>query len=282
MKTIKKLGAVLILTALLAALCSCGTTSNGKTESGSGSKSVESGEPAADEVNEDFFEWNGNLISGLTAAGAEQTTLVIPARCEGFDGMPFYESIVEFVSFEGTAVTDLGYAFAGASALKGIELPESLASIGDMSMCTSLENITLPASVVSIGAYAFSGCSSLQSVVFEGTALSEIPQNCFEYCSALTEVTIPAGVTSIREYAFSQCDTLSVLNLPATVETIEKNAFTGTAIDTLTLPDGMENLTLADSAFGTNAYYMTVYIPEGSWLDTNRDSWDIGFKSIVA
>ena len=33
-------------------------------------------------------------------------------------------------------------------------------------------------------------------------------------------------------------------------------------------------------AFGSSALSAAVYIQEGSWMDKNRDAWDIGFLNI--
>ena len=66
-------------------------------------------------------------------------------------------------------VTRLGiYSFAGTTALKHVELCDSLQGIGTYCFSGSgLESISIPASVTSIGDYAFDDCTKLTDVVIE-------------------------------------------------------------------------------------------------------------------
>ncbi|MCI8325697.1 MAG: leucine-rich repeat domain-containing protein, partial [Clostridia bacterium] len=56
-----------------------------------------------------------------------------------------------------------GSAFEGCRNLTSIEIPASVTSIGSYAFwyCSSLTSIEIPASVTSIGDRAFSGCSRL-------------------------------------------------------------------------------------------------------------------------
>ena len=62
--------------------------------------------------------------------------------------------------------------------------------------------------VMSIGQYAFRGCSGLTSVTIPDT-VTRIGDFAFEDCSSLTSVTIPNSVTSIGWSAFSGCSGLT-------------------------------------------------------------------------
>ena len=82
--------------------------------------------------------------------------------------------------------------------------------------------------VTSIGAYAFSGCSSLTSVVIpEG--VTSIGDSAFNGCSSLTSVVIPEGVTSIGSEAFYGCSSLTSVVIPEGVTSIGGRAFWGAA-----------------------------------------------------
>ena len=72
---------------------------------------------------------------------------------------------------------------------------------GDLYHRPSLQSITIPDSVTSIGDSAFYGCSSLQSVTIPDSVTS-IGGSAFERCSSLQSVTIPDSVTSIGGSAF--------------------------------------------------------------------------------
>lgn len=72
-----------------------------------------------------------------------------------------------------------------------------------------LESIVIPASVTSIGEYAFYGCEVLASVTFgENSQLTSIGRFAF-CCPALSDIEIPADVTSIGASAFSGCAALA-------------------------------------------------------------------------
>ncbi len=86
----------------------------------------------------------------------------------------------------------------------------SVTSIGAQafSFCSSLTSIDIPNSVTSIGDYVFSGCSSLTSVTISNSVTS-IGRSAFQNCSSLTSVTIPNSVTSIGNSTFYGCSSLT-------------------------------------------------------------------------
>ena len=70
--------------------------------------------------------------------------------------------------------------------------------------CKSLQSITIPNSVKSIGNSAFCSCKSLQSVTIPNS-VTKIGVEAFEFCYSLQSVTIPNSVTSIGDDAFRGC-----------------------------------------------------------------------------
>ncbi len=110
----------------------------------------------------------------------------------------------------------IGGAFEGCTSLTSVVFEEGsrLESIGQSAFayCTSLESITIPASVTGICVPettgmqleieyergTFSGCTSLKSVEFEkGSRLETIGDLAFTGCTSLESITIPASVTEI-------------------------------------------------------------------------------------
>jgi hypothetical protein len=117
--------------------------------------------------------------------------------------------------------------------------------------CVSLKTLNFPAYVTEIGARAFYGCVSLETVTFaEGSRLAGIGDGAFMYCSALKGVDLPGstqtigvgaflecsslasviineGTVSIATQAFQNCKALAEVKLPTTLESVGTYAFHG-------------------------------------------------------
>ena len=178
-------------------------------------------------------------------------------------------------------VTNIGgSAFYGCSSISSIELPSSVMSIGDgaFSECSSLSSITvdlnnpkytsedgvlfnknktvilkyplgkensnytIPSSVTSIGGYAFSYCSSLNSIELPSSVMS-IGDGAFKDCSSLSSIELPSGVTSIGYGAFYSCSSLSSIEIPNSVTTIGQYAFFHcSSLSSIELPSGVTSI----------------------------------------
>lgn len=103
--------------------------------------------------------------------------------------------------WNGLPVTSIhSYAFDNCSGVTKIILPDSIKTIENYAFfsCGMLE-ISIPASVSTIGASAFYGCKALKKLALpEG--LKTISRQLFTY-SGVQAVYIPASVTSIEAYA---------------------------------------------------------------------------------
>ena len=71
--------------------------------------------------------------------------------------------------------------------------------------CESLQSITIPNSVKSIGSRAFRNCESLQSITIPNS-VTKIGDGAFSWCKYLQSVTIPNSVRNIGNHAFSGCN----------------------------------------------------------------------------
>ena len=142
-------------------------------------------------------------------------------------------------------------------------------------------------SIVSLGDYAFEGCSNLSFIdvthvnslgeyVFLNSGLKAIelynidtvPSGCFFSCEELTNVVLPNTLTKIESGAFSECTKLTSLKIPEGVTSIEGSAFNTTGFVTVGLADSGMGLELPNSltnigqlAFFQCADLTTVILP---------------------
>ena len=121
-------------------------------------------------------------------------------------------------------------AFAGKafsySSLQSITIPDSVTSIGTgaFGYCYSLHSVTIPDSVTSIGDRAFQSCESLHSITIPDSVTS-IGNWAFWGCKSLQSVTIPDSVTIIGDRAFNGCRSLQSVTIPESVTIIKGNPF---------------------------------------------------------
>lgn len=125
---------------------------------------------------------------------------------------------------------------------------------------TDLSEYTVGSDVGFIGAGAFSGCTGLSEVIFEGRP-DRIGEGAFFGCSALTVLSLPDSVNEIGDHAFSACSSLEKIVFAASPFNIGKGAFQGCkalkAIEIATDADG-----------GTGGRYCSL---EGVMFSKGRD-----------
>lgn len=86
-------------------------------------------------------------------------------------------------------------------------------------------DVTIPASVTSVGKGAFCWCRKLNRVIWNGSATS-IPDYCFTY-SSIASISLPNTVTKIGDYAFSGCKKLTTFDFNSHITFIGDEAFNG-------------------------------------------------------
>lgn len=88
---------------------------------------------------------------------------------------------------------------------------------------------------MTIGNYAFSGCSQLATIEFaEHSSLTSIGEEAFSYCTALKSVEFPKSLVSISRNAFYGCSSLQTISFGENVEEIGERAFSYTALENIT------------------------------------------------
>ncbi len=100
-------------------------------------------------------------------------------------------------------------------------------AIGDFafSYCTGITSVTVPTTIVKIGAGAFQGCSKINTVLFQVPQLEEIGDAAFEGCATIGSITLPATLKKLGAWAFAGCTGLRSASIPENVEYIGKNTF---------------------------------------------------------
>jgi hypothetical protein len=107
--------------------------------------------------------------------------------------------------------------------------------------CAGLTNLSIPGSLVNLGAHAFSHCSGLASVTL-ANGVASIGTNAFSFCANLTNITMPGSVTSIGETAFFYSGLTSV-TIPGSVTNFGLGAFAVcTSLTNVTLLNGVSSI----------------------------------------
>ena len=178
--------------------------------------------------------------------------------------------------------------FSGTK-LETIVLPISVTSIASGAFSCPLTSITISQIVTNIGNGAFSGCTSLSSIIVEngnskydsrnncnaiiesnshtlisGCKNTIIPNDCnsigssaFYDCSSLTSITIPNNVTSIGDHAFYGCSGLTSITIPNSVTSIGEGAFNScSGLTSITIPNSVTSI--GEGAFNSCSGLTTI------------------------
>lgn len=136
-------------------------------------------------------------------------------------------------------VTNIGQdAFNGCAYLRTASIPGRVSSIGTLedgtfTDCSALTTVTIGNGVKSIGGTsdyqdtgAFESCTSLTNISFPAS-LSYIGYFAFASDSSLTTITIPSRVTNIEFAAFRNCTKLKTIYFLGPAPAIDPDAFDG-------------------------------------------------------
>lgn len=187
------------------------------------------------------------IITGYT--GTSVSWLTIPATVGGYS-----------VKQVGNGTEVLGSLF-----IRNLEISEGIQIIGDYAFKDSdiPDSIRFPASLTSIGDYAFAGCNCSHSLNLHSTHLVSIGDYAFDQCSSFTgTLGLPSTLVTIGDYAFRSCWSLSgILSIPSSVTTIGDFAFNiCQGFSGLMFGSGIQ--TIGESAFEScTSMGGTLYIP---------------------
>lgn len=116
--------------------------------------------------------------------------------------------------------------YSYAEKIKTISLPSGILSIGDYAFygCSSLTSIRIPEKVIDIGEYAFGQCTEMLQVHF-GSRIEKLGEGAFQGCESLRDILFPASLTEIGAKAFYRCYGLQMIVVPETIKNIGSSAF---------------------------------------------------------
>lgn len=142
---------------------------------------------------------------------------------------------------------------------KSTIIPKTIISIGDYAFdgCSELSSINLPESIKSIGNSAFFACPNLKQIDLP-SSLEYIGRAAFSYCN-LYEITIPKSVSEIGYEAFYDNNNIKSINVVAGNQKYDSRNHCNAIIETSanTLIYGCSNSVIPSSvtSIGEDAFY---------------------------
>lgn len=203
----------------------------------------------------------GNIGSSVFYECKNLERIVLPESVSSIGGSCF--SGCDNLSYikMPTALYAFDDVFSHCSGLKNVVIPEGVTAIGHhfFGYCTNLESISFPNTLNKIGSRVFASCTSLSGRIEIPTSVSSMGGACFLGCHDIT-LSIPAklvcengylygdnmslelvndGTTSIAPEAFSGWSGLVSITMPNCITSIGENAFSGTGLKEVTIPNSV-------------------------------------------
>ena len=244
-------------------------------------------------------EWAFEKCSALTS-------ITIPNCVTSIRDDAFYDcSSLTSIVWNAKNCANYDHPFRGCKNITSFVIGETVEHI-PANLCygmNSLQSITIPNSITSIGSGAFEDCSSLTSVEWNakncqdissslmssnpifsniitefifGDSVEHIPGKLCYRLDKLTSVTIGNSVMSIGSYAFSYCSSLTSITIPNSVTSIGNNTFAGcTSLTAINIPNSITsigNAAFAECSSLTSPVYNAhcfAYLPpsfEGAYI----------------
>ena len=233
-------------------------------------------------VIKDFY----TIIDNRAFQGRKELqSITIPDNIEMIGGFVFEGcKNLSMVNFgHGSKLTSIGpNAFQNCTGLTSITLPNSVTTINAAAFSGSgLTSISIPDSVFQIDNQTFMGCTALSSVSI-GTGVKTIGNDAFNGCTSLTSVEIPDNVTDIHDSVFEGCSGLTSVTIGEGITSIGQDAFRGCTKVTEYTFLGSEPPTLNanGSLYGRDSGF-TIYVPSSA-VDTYKaaEGWS-GYKDNI-
>ena len=202
------------------------------------------------------------IPDGVTSIGdyavqySNLSTITFPDSITSIGQYAFQYSNLSQITIPASVQTIGIYAFFNNISLTTIifENNSNLTSIGNYAFASdpstsSLTSINIPASVTSIGDYAFQ-YSNLSTITFDvNSLLTSIGDFAFGYSNNISEIIIPTSILTIGNNSFYSCASLEnvQIDLTSNLIAIGGNAFDGTNITSINIPASVQ--TIGNNAF---------------------------------
>lgn len=158
-------------------------------------------------------------------------------------------------------------------------VPASVKTVGRYAFASSayLEKIVVPAGVELIGFRAFHNCDALVDAVLPESGVT-LEAGIFDHCDKLANVTLPTDIASIPQMTFLSCPSLVSVSIPESVTKIELKAFMNcTSLTSVALPSKVE--AIESMAFSGCTNLASITLPEGlKVIGGSSDSLNGGVK----
>ncbi|MBP0973324.1 MAG: leucine-rich repeat protein [Oscillospiraceae bacterium] len=194
-------------------------------------------------------------VAGITAHAEDYTTVT-----EGYLTYRVYSTYAEVSDFDWkcpdavvtipNTVNGLPVISIGNGAFKHLKYADAP---------SSLEEVVLPAGLISIGSSAFMGSTIVTMDIPD--SVDSFGSWAFCECENLTSVKLPKYCKELPHCMFSDCPKLDDVIIPSAVETIGYNAFTNTGLTSVTIPGSVKKI---DTSFTECTALKTVVIEEGA------------------
>lgn len=195
------------------------------------------------------FNSAGNFVGGLRIPD-KITKLNSGTFYGGFSGHLDLNNVIEFGNF-----TFNGCGFTGV-----LIIPDGTIKIPDGFMLESkagLSKIIFPSSLKQIGSRAFPNQSRLCEDIIFPEGLVSIEERAFDGCSNIPRIELPSSLQTINRYAFNECYNISSIICNAVEPpSVIQGAFDGVAKDNFTVE--------------VPAQSVTRYKTESGWSDFRR------------
>lgn len=203
------------------------------------------------------------------------------AGCSGLTSVTIGEGVTSIVGnpFPHTSLTgiDVSPDNPAYAQIDGVLFDKQLETLIVYSPSREGE-YSIPASVTSIGDFAFRGCKSLTKVDISDSVTS-IGWGAFYACASITNVALPSGVTCIEDLTFHDCISLTDMTFPEGVTSIGSEAFWGCeSLTSVTIPESM--ISIGSYAFGFCPNLTNIDIPDSIADLINSGTFSFGDPSL--